>query len=126
METICCMVWRLIWQVRYSFLNQLINLGLPSTRNFQGLNPNNFDGHGNYSIGFQEQSVFPEIGFDTLGKPRGMDICMITTTKYDKEGQKLLTLMGMLFREGGGGPVIQQCNKKLKAHHFEKKGDNRR
>ncbi|XP_021280713.1 LOW QUALITY PROTEIN: 50S ribosomal protein L5, chloroplastic [Herrania umbratica] len=107
--------------VMYSFLDRLINLGLPRTRDFQGLNPNSFDGHGNYSIGIREQSVFPEIRFDALGKPRGMDVCITTTAKSDREGQKLLALMGMPFREGGG-PSVQPRKKKLKAHHFEKKG----
>ncbi|XP_007051719.2 PREDICTED: 50S ribosomal protein L5, chloroplastic [Theobroma cacao] len=106
--------------VMYSFLDRLINLGLPRTRDFQGLNPNSFDGHGNYSIGIREQSVFPEIRFDALGRPRGMDVCITTTAKSDKEGQKLLALMGMPFREGGG-PSVQPRKKKLKAHHFEKK-----
>ncbi|MBA0821894.1 hypothetical protein Goarm_018727 [Gossypium armourianum] len=110
--------------VMYSFLDRLINLGLPRTRDFQGLNPNSFDGHGNYSVGIREQSVFPEIRFDALGKPRGMDICITTTAKSDKEGQKLLALMGMPFREGGGGggPAAQQRKKKLRAHHFDRKG----
>ncbi|OMO64404.1 Ribosomal protein L5 [Corchorus capsularis] len=108
--------------VMYSFLDRLINLGLPRTRDFTGLNPNSFDGHGNYSIGIREQSVFPEIRFDALGKPRGMDVCITTTANSDKEGQKLLALMGMPFREGGGGPAVIQRKKKLKAHHFDKKG----
>ncbi|XVE73812.1 hypothetical protein DITRI_Ditri11bG0148700 [Diplodiscus trichospermus] len=107
--------------IMYSFLDRLINLGLPRTRDFQGLNPNSFDGHGNYSIGIREQSVFPEIRPDILGKPRGMDVCITTTAKSDKEGQKLLALMGMPYREGSG-PAVQQRKKKLKAHHFEKKG----
>ena len=108
----------------YSFLDRLINLGLPKTRDFQGLNSNSCDGHGNYSIRIREQSVFPEIRFDALGKPRGMDICITTTADSDKEGQKLLALMGMPFREGGG-PAVQQRKKKLKSRHFEKKGGRR-
>ncbi|XP_022757442.1 50S ribosomal protein L5, chloroplastic [Durio zibethinus] len=107
--------------VMYSFLDRLINLGLPRTRDFQGLNPNSFDGHGNYSIGIREQSVFPDIRVDAIGKPRGMDVCIKTTAKSDKEGQKLLALMGIPFREGDG-PVVQQRKKKLKPHHFQKKG----
>ncbi|XVF80129.1 hypothetical protein PTKIN_Ptkin15bG0045500 [Pterospermum kingtungense] len=110
--------------IMFSFLDRLINLGLPRTRDFQGLNPNSFDGHGNYSVGIREQSVFPEIRFDALGKPRGMDICITTTANTDKEGEKLLALMGMPFREGGG-PAVQQRKKKLKAHHFDKKGGGR-
>ena len=109
----------------YSFLDRLINLGLPRTRDFQGLNPNSFDGHGNYSLGMKEQGVFPEIRFDILGKPRGMDVCIATTAKTDKEGQRLLALMGMPFREGGGGPTVLQRKKKLKAHHFDSKSKGR-
>lgn len=111
----------------YSFLDRLINLGLPRTRDFQGVNPNSFDGHGNYSIGVKEQSVFPEIRYDALGKPKGMDVCITTTAKTDKEGQRLLALMGMPFREGGG-PSNLIRTKKLKAHHFDSKskGKSRR
>lgn len=108
----------------YSFLDRLINLGLPRTRDFQGLNPNSFDGHGNYSVGIREQSVFPEIKYDALGKPRGMDVCITTTANTDKEAQKLLALMGMPFREGGG-PTTVQRKKKLKAHHFDSKAKGR-
>ncbi|XP_024018873.1 50S ribosomal protein L5, chloroplastic [Morus notabilis] len=107
--------------VMYSFLDRLINLGLPRTRDFQGVNSSSFDGHGNYSIGIRDQSVFPEVRFDALGKPRGMDVCITTTAKTDKEGQKLLALMGMPFREGGGATTTMR-KKKLKAHHFDSKG----
>ncbi|KAL8166978.1 hypothetical protein V2J09_008477 [Rumex salicifolius] len=106
--------------VMYSFLDRLINLALPRVRDFQGVNPNSFDGHGNYSIGFKEQTVFPEIRFDILGKPRGMDVCITTTAKTDKEAYKLLALMGMPFREGTGPSQVVR-KKKLKSHHFEKK-----
>lgn len=112
-------------QVMYSFLDRLINLGLPRTRDFQGVNPNSFDGHGNYSLGMKEQSVFPEIQFDILGKQRGMDVCITTTAKTDKEGQRLLALMGMPFREGSGGAALLQRKKKLKAHHFDSKSKGR-
>ncbi|GAY51443.1 hypothetical protein CUMW_134280 [Citrus unshiu] len=114
-------------EMMYSFLDRLINLGLPRTRDFQGVNPNSFDGHGNYSIGVKEQSVFPEIRYDALGKPKGMDVCITTTAKTDKEGQRLLALMGMPFREGGG-PANLIRKKKLKAHHFDSKskGKSRR
>ncbi|KAH9732499.1 50S ribosomal protein L5 [Citrus sinensis] len=107
--------------------DRLINLGLPRTRDFQGVNPNSFDGHGNYSIGVKEQSVFPEIRYDALGKPKGIDVCITTTAKTDKEGQRLLALMGMPFREGGG-PANLIRKKKLKAHHFDSKskGKSRR
>ncbi|KAJ4728224.1 50S ribosomal protein L5, chloroplastic [Melia azedarach] len=107
-----------------AFLDRLINLGLPRTRDFQGVNPNSFDGHGNYSIGVREQSVFPEIRYDALGKPRGMDVCITTTAETDKEAQRLLALMGMPFREGGG-PTNLIRKKKLKAHHFDSKSKSR-
>lgn len=113
-----------ILQVMYSFLDRLINLALPRTRDFQGLNPNSFDGHGNYSVGIREQSVFPEIRYDVLGRPRGMDVCITTTAKTDKEGQRLLSLMGMPFREGGGQTTLVR-KKKLKAHHFDSKAKGR-
>ncbi|KAE9592220.1 hypothetical protein Lal_00046414 [Lupinus albus] len=105
----------------YSFLDRVVNLGLPRTRDFQGVNPNSFDGHGNYSIGVTDQSVFPEIRYDAIGKPRGMDICITTTAKTDQESQRLLALMGMPFREGGGPATIVR-KKKLKSHHFDAKG----
>ncbi|XP_077233123.1 ribosomal L5P family protein isoform X1 [Tasmannia lanceolata] len=111
--------------VMYSFLDRLINLGLPRTRDFQGVNPSSFDGHGNFSIGMREQSVFPEIKYDALGKPRGMDVCIATTAKTDKEAQRLLALMGMPFREGSGGSAIVR-KKKKKAHHFDSKSRGRR
>ncbi|XP_021887786.1 50S ribosomal protein L5, chloroplastic [Carica papaya] len=111
----------------YSFLDRLINLGFPRTRDFQGLNPNSFDGHGNYSIGIRDQSVFPEIRFDVLGKPKGMDVCITTTANTDQESYKLLALMGMPFREGGVSAAGPR-KKKLKGHHFDarSKGKGRR
>ncbi|CAN1793611.1 50S ribosomal protein L5, chloroplastic, partial [Linum perenne] len=109
-------------QVMYAFLDRLINLGLPRTRDFQGLNPNSFDGHGNYSIGIQEQGVFPEIKFDLAGKPRGMDVCITTTANTDQEAHKLLALMGMPFREDSGIDATGLVRKKkLKSHHFDPK-----
>ncbi|GAB4844523.1 60S ribosomal protein L5 [Ancistrocladus abbreviatus] len=104
----------------YSFLDRLVNLALPRVRDFQGVNPNSFDGHGNFSIGFREQSVFPEIRPDVLGKPRGMDVCITTTAQTDKEAYQLLALTGMPFREVGG-PAAAVRKKKLKAHHFDSK-----
>ncbi|KAJ6404599.1 hypothetical protein OIU84_012711 [Salix udensis] len=112
----------------YSFLDRLVNLGLPRTRDFQGVTPNSFDGHGNYSIGIRDQSVFPEIRFDAVGKARGMDVCITTTANTDQEAQRLLALMGMPFREGGGGGSAaagQPRKKKLKAHHFDSKSKGR-
>lgn len=111
--------------VMYAFLDRLINLGLPRTGDFRGVNPNSFDGHGNYSIGFRDQSVFPELSPDVLGKPRGMDICISTTADTDKEAQKLLALMGMPFREGSIGQTTVVRKKKLKAHHFDSKAKQR-
>lgn len=106
----------------YSFLDRLINLGLPRTRDFQGVDPNSFDGHGNYSIGIRDQSVFPEIRYEALGKQNGMDVCITTTAKTDNEAHRLLALLGMPFREGsGGGPTVLIRKKKKKAHHFESK-----
>ncbi|XP_051147940.1 50S ribosomal protein L5, chloroplastic [Andrographis paniculata] len=110
--------------VMYSFLDRLINLGLPRTRDFQGVSSNSFDGNGNYSIGFREQSVFPEISYDVLGKPRGMDVCISTTAASDNEAQRLLALMGMPFREGGGAADVLR-KKKLKSHHFDSKSKSR-
>ncbi|KAM7261163.1 hypothetical protein ACFE04_026638 [Oxalis oulophora] len=110
----------------YSFLDRLINLGLPRTRDFQGVNPNSFDGHGNYSLGIDEQGVFPEIRADILGKPRGMDVCITTTANTDQEGHKLLSLMGMPFREGAVSGANLQRKKKLKSHHFDKRGRGNR
>uniref|UniRef100_A0A0C9S4F3 Large ribosomal subunit protein uL5c n=1 Tax=Wollemia nobilis TaxID=56998 RepID=A0A0C9S4F3_9CONI len=86
-------------QIMYNFLDRLINLALPRTRDFQGLNPNSFDGHGNYSLGIREQNVFPEIKFESMDRTRGMDVCIETTAKTDSEGQKLLSLLGMPFRD---------------------------
>ncbi|WCJ22716.1 50S ribosomal protein L5 chloroplastic [Euphorbia peplus] len=112
--------------VMYSFLDRLINLGLPRTRDFQGVSPNSFDGHGNYSVGIREQGVFPELRYDALGKPRGMDVCIATTAKTDQEGQKLLALMGMPLRETStsSGNIVRK--KKLKKHHFDSRRGGRR
>ncbi|XP_020581240.1 50S ribosomal protein L5, chloroplastic [Phalaenopsis equestris] len=106
--------------VMYSFLDRLINLALPRTRDFQGLNPNSFDGHGNYSIGMRDQSVFPEIRYEALGKTRGMDVCISTSASADKEAQRLLALLGMPFK-AGAGPAVLMPRKRKKAHHFDSK-----
>ncbi|GFS38798.1 ribosomal L5P family protein [Actinidia rufa] len=108
----------------YSFLDRLMNLGLPRTRDFQGVNPNSFDGQGNFSVGIQEQGVFPEIRYDAVGKQRGMDVCITTTARTDKEGHKLLALMGMPFKEGGVS-TAEFRKKKLKSHHFDSKSKGR-
>ncbi|KAG6499454.1 50S ribosomal protein L5, chloroplastic-like [Zingiber officinale] len=112
--------------VMFSFLDRLINLGLPRTRDFQGVNPNSFDGHGNYSVGFRDQSMFPEIRYEALGKQRGMDVCITTTAKTDKEAHRLLGLLGMPFREGGGPATVVVPKKKRKAAHFDGKAKGRK
>ena len=82
----------------YGFLDRLINLALPRIRDFRGINPKSFDGYGNYSLGLEEQLMFPEIDYDKIDQIRGMDISLITTSKNDKEGLALLKQFGMPFR----------------------------
>ncbi len=82
----------------YNFLYKLINIVLPKVRDFRGLNPNSFDGRGNYSFGLTEQLVFPEIRPDEARKIQGMDITIVTTAKTDEEAKRLLELFGMPFR----------------------------
>ena len=81
----------------YEFLDRLFNLALPRVRDFRGINPNSFDGRGNYSLGVKEQLIFPEIEYDKIDKVRGMDIIFVTTAKTDEEARELLTLMGAPF-----------------------------
>ena len=81
----------------YEFLDRLFNLALPRVRDFRGINPNSFDGRGNYSLGIKEQLIFPEIDYDKIDKVRGMDICFVTTANTDEEARELLTLMGAPF-----------------------------
>ena len=81
----------------YEFLDRLINLALPRVRDFRGVNPNAFDGRGNYALGIKEQFIFPEIEFDKIDKTRGMDIIFVTTAKTDEEARELLTLFNMPF-----------------------------
>lgn len=82
----------------YEFLDRLFNVALPRVRDFRGINPNGFDGRGNYSLGIKEQLIFPEIDYDKIDKLRGMDINFITTATTDEEARELLTLMGAPFR----------------------------
>jgi len=82
----------------YGFLDRLINLALPRIRDFQGISPKSFDGHGNYSLGLEEQLMFPEIDYDKIDQVRGMDISIITTSKTDQEGLALLKAFGMPFK----------------------------
>ena len=81
----------------YEFLYRLVNLALPRVRDFRGVNPNSFDGRGNYALGIKEQFIFPEIEFDKIDKVRGMDIIFVTTAKTDEEARELLTLFNMPF-----------------------------
>ena len=81
----------------YEFIDRLFNVALPRVRDFRGINPNAFDGRGNYSLGIKEQLIFPEIEYDKIDKIRGMDVIFVTTAKTDEEGRELLTLMGAPF-----------------------------
>ena len=83
----------------YDFADRLINLALPRVRDFRGVNPNAFDGRGNYALGIKEQLIFPEIDYDKVDKVRGMDIIFVTTAKTDEEARELLTGFGMPFRK---------------------------
>ena len=81
----------------YEFVDRLFNLALPRVRDFKGINPNAFDGRGNYSLGLKEQLLFPEIEYDKVEKIRGMDICFVTTAQNDEEARELLRRMGAPF-----------------------------
>ena len=81
----------------YEFLDRLFNVALPRVRDFRGINPNSFDGRGNYNMGLKEQLIFPEIDYDKIDKVRGMDICFVTTANTDEEAKELLELMGAPF-----------------------------
>ena len=81
----------------YEFMDRLFNFSLPRVRDFKGINPNAFDGRGNYSLGLKEQLIFPEIEYDKIDKIRGMDIAFVTTAQTDEEARELLTLMGAPF-----------------------------
>lgn len=83
----------------YDFLDKLISVALPRTRDFRGINPNSFDGRGNYSMGTKEQLIFPEINYDNIDKIRGMDIVIVTTAETDEEAKALLSNLGMPFRK---------------------------
>jgi len=83
----------------WSFLTRLIHVALPRTRDFQGISPDSFDGRGNYTLGLREQLIFPEISYDKIDKVRGMEVTIVTTAQTDEEGRRLLTLLGMPFRQ---------------------------
>jgi len=83
----------------YEFVDRLINLALPRVRDFRGVNPNAFDGRGNYALGIKEQLIFPEIEYDKVDKVRGMDVIFVTTANSDEEARELLTLFNMPFKK---------------------------
>jgi large subunit ribosomal protein L5 len=81
------------------FLDKLLNVALPRIRDFRGVNPNGFDGRGNYSLGLREQVVFPEIDYDKIDKLRGLEVSIVTSARTDDEARSLLTRLGMPFRK---------------------------
>ncbi len=81
----------------YDFVDRLVNIVLPRIREFRGVSSNSFDGRGNYTLGFREQTVFPEIDYDKIDKVRGLEVSIVTTAKTDEEGRQLLELLGMPF-----------------------------
>ena len=83
----------------WEFLDRLISVALPRVRDFRGVSPNSFDGHGNYALGLREQLIFPEISYDAIDTTRGLDVAVVTTTESDEEARELLRLLGMPFRE---------------------------
>ena len=83
----------------YDFLDRLVNLALPRVRDFWGVNPDAFDGRGNYALGIKEQLIFPEIEYDKVDKVRGMDVIIVTTAKTDEEARELLRLFNMPFEK---------------------------
>ncbi len=83
----------------YQFLDKLISIALPRVRDFRGVNPNSFDGRGNFSLGAREQLIFPEVDYDSIDKISGLDITIVTTAKTDEEGMALLSALGMPFRK---------------------------
>jgi len=86
----------------WSFLDRMVNLALPRRRDFRGVSPDSFDGRGNFSLGFQEQLVFPEVDYDKIDKIRGFEVAVVTTAKTDEEGYRLLALLGMPFAATSG------------------------
>jgi len=82
----------------YEFLDRLLSIALPRVRDFRGLSRKSFDGNGNYSMGIEEQLIFPEVDYDDIDKVRGMDVCVVTTAKSDREGEALLEILGFPFK----------------------------
>jgi large subunit ribosomal protein L5 len=93
----CCVTLR--GARMYEFYDRLVNMAVPRIRDFRGMNPRSFDGRGNYTLGLQEQIIFPEIDYDKVGRVRGMDVTIVTSARTDEEGRELLRLMKMPFRE---------------------------
>jgi large subunit ribosomal protein L5 len=91
----------------WEFLDRILSLALPRIRDFRGLNPSAFDGHGNYTLGVTEQLIFPEIDYDKVAKVRGMDITIVTTAASDEEGRALFTALGFPF---AGSPAVTQAS----------------
>ncbi len=85
----------------WSFLDRLMNIGLPRVRDFRGISPNAFDGRGNYTLGLREQLVFPEIEYDKIDKLRGLEVTIVTTARSDEQARALLLMLGMPFRKEG-------------------------
>lgn len=85
----------------WEFLDRLISLAIPRVRDFRGLNPRSFDGHGNYTFGVSDQLIFPEVDYDSIDAPRGMDITIVTTAKTNAEGKALLDAFGFPFKREG-------------------------
>lgn len=85
----------------WDFLDRLMNIALPRVRDFRGVSPDSFDGRGNYTLGFREQLVFPEIEYDKVDKLRGLEVTIVTTARTDEEARQLLQLLGMPFRKDG-------------------------
>jgi large subunit ribosomal protein L5 len=85
----------------WSFLDRLMNIALPRVRDFRGVSPNSFDGRGNYTLGFREQLIFPEIEYDKIDKLRGLEVTIVTSARNDDHGRQLLQMLGMPFRKEG-------------------------
>jgi large subunit ribosomal protein L5 len=83
----------------WEFLDRLISVALPRVRDFRGVSPNSFDGHGNYALGLREQLIFPEVSYDAIDATRGLDVAVVTTTESDEEARELLRSLGMPFRD---------------------------
>ena len=104
----------------YEFADRLINLALPRVRDFRGVNPNAFDGRGNYALGIKEQLIFPEIEYDKVDKVRGMDVIFVTTAKTDEEARELLRLFNMPFAKSWRREDMAKTSMKIKQQRKQK------